>query len=245
MNVGRRILGALWAVWGLVIFIVTLFIVIIPICLTFLIKEPKGTIIFQKISKLWMSIYLPLIGCPLSIKGKEYFAKGETYVVVCNHSSLMDVPVTTPFVPGANKTIAKKSFAKIPVFGWVYTKGSVLVDRNSDESRRKSFDDMVATIKVGLHMVIYPEGTRNRTEQPLKKFHDGAFRLAKATGKKIIPAVIFNSAKILPPGKPLYLWPHKLHLHFLPPIDATNISHTQLKEQVYTAMWTYIMNSKK
>ena len=69
--------------------------------------------------------------------GKENFKEATNYIVVCNHNSLMDVPVSTPFMPRANKTIAKKEFTKVPVFGWVYAFGSVLVDRKSDASRKK------------------------------------------------------------------------------------------------------------
>jgi 1-acyl-sn-glycerol-3-phosphate acyltransferase len=76
----------------------------------------------------------------------------------------MDVPLLTPFFPGPNKTIAKKSFSKIPLFGWVYTRGSVLVDRSSDRSRKKSYDDMKKVLlQDNLNMALYPEGTRNRT----------------------------------------------------------------------------------
>ncbi len=240
MKAIRNIAGTLWAIWGLIVFTITLFIIIIPICLTYLIKDPAGMVAFRQITRLWMNIFLPLIGCPLTIRGKEYFEKGKTYVVVCNHNSLMDVPVTTPFVPGANKTIAKKSFTKVPVFGLVYTRGTVLVDRNSDESRRNSFEEMKKTLQQGLHMVIYPEGTRNRTGEPLKFFHDGAFKLAIASKKEIVPAVIFNSGKILPPQKKFYLWPHKLELHFLPPVSSDDILSKELKEKVFKIMWNYL-----
>jgi 1-acyl-sn-glycerol-3-phosphate acyltransferase len=240
MRILKNIFCRLWAVWGIVIFAATVIIVVIPICLTFLIKEPLGTEIFRRISKLWMQLFLPLIGCPLKVRGKQYFEKGKTYVVVCNHNSLMDVPITTPFVPGANKTIAKKSFTKAPLFGWIYRTGSVLVDRNSDESRRQSFEEMKKTLKDGLHMVIYPEGTRNRTNDPLKQFYDGAFKLAVDSQKDIIPAVIFNTKKVLPANKAFYLEPHKLAMHFLPPVSSSNITSKELKQKVFQIMWDYI-----
>lgn len=161
------------------------------------------------------------------------------YIVVCNHNSLMDVPVSTPFMPRANKTIAKKSFAKVPVFGWVYQFGSVLVDRNSDASRRKSYEEMKHMLRIGLDMVIYPEGTRNRTNDPLKKFYGGAFRLAADTGKPIIPAVLFHTKKVLPANRFFYFRPHKLEMHFLPAVASTNISAEELKNKIFTIMWDY------
>lgn len=243
MKIIKNIFGAIWAVWGLITFSVTLLIIIIPVCVTFLIKEPRGAEAFRQIAKIWMSVWLNLIASPLKVVGKNNFEKGKNYIVVTNHNSLMDVPVTTPYVPGANKTIAKTSFAKTPVFGWVYKRGSILVDRNSEESRRKSFEEMKLTLGQGLHMVIYPEGTRNRTTGALKSFHDGAFKLAVATKKEIIPTLIFNTKKVLPPNKGFYLWPHRLEMHFLAPVSSQNIDSKELKEKVYKLMWNYYLEN--
>lgn len=239
MKMLKNIGGVTWAVWGIITFTVTLLIIVIPICITYSLKEPKGTEAFRLISKLWMKVWLTLIGSPVKVVGEKNFKKGENYVVVSNHNSLMDVPITTPFVPGANKTIGKKSFARVPVFGLVYTRGTVLVDRESEESRRKSYEEMKNTLALGLHMVIYAEGTRNRTASPLKSFHNGAFKLAVEAQKDIIPALIFNTKKVLPLNKSFYLWPHSLEIHFLPPVSAENILAKDLKEKVFKIMWDY------
>jgi 1-acyl-sn-glycerol-3-phosphate acyltransferase len=241
MSVIKNILGRIFAIWAILVFVPTLFVVIIPIGISFLIKEPLGTEVFRRSSKIWMQVFLTLTGCRLIIKGKQYFEEGKNYVVVCNHNSLMDVPVTTPFVPGANKTIAKRSMSKIPVFGWVYTRGSVLVDRNNDESRRKSFEDMKQALSQGLHMVIYPEGTRNRTTDPLKVFFDGAFKLAVDAKKDIIPTLIFNTGKVLPVHKTFFYWPQRLEMHFLPPVETTGFSSKELKTKVFEIMWDYYL----
>jgi 1-acyl-sn-glycerol-3-phosphate acyltransferase len=245
MKIIRNIVGALWAIWGIVTFSVTLLIIIIPVCITFLIKEPAGTEVYRHITKIWMNVWLALILSPLKVVGKENFKKGKNYVVVSNHNSLMDVPVTTPYVPGANKTIGKKSFTKAPIFGWVYIRGTVLVDRNSEASRRKSFEDMKKVLSQGLHMVIYPEGTRNRTPDPLKSFHDGAFRLAIASNKEIIPTLIFNTKKVLPPQKSFYMLPHRLEMHFLPAVSAENTTSKELREKVFKIMWDYYEKKSK
>ncbi len=139
----------------------------------------------------------------------------------------------------ANKTIAKKSFTAIPVFGWIYSFGSVLVDRNDDSSRRKSYEEMKRMLNYGLDMVIYPEGTRNRTDKPLKEFYDGAFRLAADTKKPVVPVLVFNTRKVLPVEKTFYLLPHKLEMHFLPPVESVGISAKDLKEKVFKMMWDY------
>jgi len=86
-----------------------------------LIKEPKRTYIFRAISKIWMRLFFFATGFSLKVRGTKNFKRGEKYIVICNHNSLMDVPISTPFIPGANKTIAKAEMAKIPVFGLIYS----------------------------------------------------------------------------------------------------------------------------
>lgn len=187
-----------------------------------------------------MNVWLTLVGCPIKVRGQENFQRGKTYIVTCNHNSLMDVPLSCPYIPGPNKTIAKNSFAKIPLFGFFYMKGSVLVDRKSEASRRQSFEKMKEVLAKGMHMSIYPEGTRNRTTEPLKKFHDGAFRLASETGHDVIPAIIFNTKNVLPMGKSFYFWPQKLEIHFLPVVPVKiGESYAGIKERVFDAMKNY------
>lgn len=229
----------LWAVWALLLFIATLLIAIIFYLPCFFLGDIGKARWHRSVSRVWMTVFLNLIGCPLTVKGKTNFKKDTNYVVVCNHNSLMDVPVSTPFMPRATKTIAKKSFTKVPVFGWIYAFGSVLVDRNNDASRRKSYEDMKRVLAIGLDMVIYPEGTRNRTGEPLKKFYDGAFRLATDTKKPVLPAILFHTGKVLPANRFFYLRPHKLEMHFLPAEDSENIPPEELKKKVFDQMWNY------
>jgi 1-acyl-sn-glycerol-3-phosphate acyltransferase len=193
-----------------------------------------------------MGTYLPLIGCPLIVRGRKNFAPGETYVVVSNHNSFMDVPISYPAIPNGNKTIAKIEMARMPLFGLIYRTGSVLVDRKSEASRKESYLKMRKVLEMGLHMCLYPEGTRNVTDQPLKPFHDGAFRLALDTRKAIIPSLIFNTRKVLPANKPFFLLPHKMEMHFLPPVPIQPGETTQsLKEKVYRIMHEYYMENAK
>jgi len=98
---------------------------------------------------------------------------------------------------------------------------------------------MKKVLATGLDMVIYPEGTRNRTANPLKPFYDGAFKLSVDTQKEIIPAIIFNTKKVLPLHKIFFLLPHRLEMHFLPPVSPVNFSVKELKEKIFNEMWNY------
>ncbi|MBS1575897.1 MAG: 1-acyl-sn-glycerol-3-phosphate acyltransferase [Bacteroidetes bacterium] len=241
MKIIREIMGRIFATWGLIWFIVTMLLFFIPFLLfSYFLPDPKRNIRFIKMSRVWMKIYLTLVGCPLKVKGKENFKKGESYIVICNHNSFMDIPISSPAIPGGNKTIAKVELAKVPLFGLLYKTGSVLVDRKSDASRKESYIKMKETLNMGLHMCIYPEGTRNTGSEPLRPFHDGAFKLAVNSGKSIIPALIFYTRGILPSNKIFYFWPHHMEIHFLPPVEPLpDETHTQLKEKAFNLMKDY------
>ncbi len=209
------------------------------------IDEPKRTDIFRIVSKVWMRIFFFLTGCRLKTVGLENFKKGENYIVTCNHNSLMDVPLTTPFIPGANKTIAKAEMAKTPLFGLVYKRGSILVDRNDKNSRQSSFKKMKDVLNMGMHMCIYPEGTRNKTNLPLKGFYDGAFKLAVDTEISILPALIFNTKTVLPSDKVFFFWPSKMELHFLPPVTVVQSENFEIvKAKVFKIMTDYYLGHR-
>lgn len=242
----KKAVAVVMAVWGTLWFIVTTLLQVIMIIPVIFMKEPASTKWFHKTSKIWMHLFLYGVGCPVKVSGKENFRKNENYIAVCNHNSFFDIFAVTPFLPHANKSIAKASLAKIPIFNWVYRQGTVLVDRESASSKTNSFAAMKHVLQdLQLDMIVYPEGTRNKTNKPLKEFYNGAFRLAVDTQKNIIPVVIFNTRRILPSHK-FALEPHKIFVVALPEVAVANKTHKQLKEEVFGLMWEfYAANEKK
>ena len=237
-------MGRIFAGWMLCWFVVTILLVSIPvvICHALFREDRRRTTAIMKWYRIWMAIYLPPVGCPIQRKGLEHFQEGENYVVVCNHNSLVDILVSTPSVPGASKTLAKAELARIPVFGLVYRSGSILVDRKDSNSRRKSLEAMKKVLAQGMHLVLYPEGTRNKTDQPVKSFYDGAFSMAIDAQKPIMPAVLLHTRNILPAGKNFYAWPHSVPIHFLEPIPTKGLTYKDtaaLREKTRQIMTDY------
>ena len=231
------------AVWALLVFVVSMFVFVLPVAIAGLWPEPKRSRISYIFFCGWMGSFFILSGVRRKIKGRKYFQKGQNYVVICNHRSLMDPPLSSPAIPSPNKTIAKSEMARIPIFGIIYKRGSVLVDRNSEESRRTSYLKMREVLEQGLHMCIYPEGTRNKTKEPLQRFHDGAFRLAVETQKPVMPAVLFDTEQVLP-RKTFFFWPAKVEMHFLPPIEVKGKTAREVKEEAFTTMKNYYLQHK-
>ena len=112
-----------------------------------------------------------------------------------------------------------------------------MVDRNKENSRVKSYEAMRETLKKGIHMCIYPEGTRNRTGMPLKPFYDGAFKLAIDAKKEIIPCVIIGTNKAMPVKKIFYLLPRRLKMIFLEPVSSKDTDTKTLNTKVFDIMY--------
>lgn len=242
MKIISNILGRIYFVYALVLFAITMLIVFIPIWIISLLPDPARSKALHPVFRIWMGVFMPLIFCPVIRRGKKNFRKGENYVVVINHNSLADIPVSSPWIPGPNKTLAKAEMARVPLFGVIYKAGAILVDRKKMNSRRESFSKMQEILNVGVHLCLYPEGTRNKTDKPMQPFFDGAFITAIRSQKPVIPGLIFNTGKILPHNKKLWARPMPVYIDFLEPISTEGLTlddTSVLKEKVYRLMEDY------
>lgn len=242
MKLIAKIAGHVYFVVGMIFFVITMLIVFIPIWIISLLPDPQKSKALHVAFRIWMGFFMPLVGCPIVRRGKQHFKKGENYIVVTNHNSLVDIPVSSPWIPGPNKTLAKIEMSKIPLFGVIYSAGSILVNRKEEDSRRKSFTDMQRMLDMGLHLCLYPEGTRNKTKQPLQRFYDGAFITAIKAQKPIIPGIIFNTGKILPHNRNFWARPMVIRFDFLEAIPTKGLTMEDLpalKERVYGLMTDY------
>lgn len=242
----KDIIARIYFVYGMLLFAITM----LPVALVFFIirntaNERVSSIVIQKGFQIWMGIYMPLIFCPVRHKGREHFKKGQNYVVTLNHNTLADVPVSSPGIPGPNRTLAKVELSKIPIFGYIYSSGSILLTRSDAQSRKDSIPQMIEALNKGLHLCLFPEGTRNKTDQPLARFYDGAFKVAIAAQKPIIPGLIFGTKAILHPTKKIWAWPHKIEIHFLPAIETEGLianDNDKLKQEVFEKMKAYYVS---
>jgi len=150
---------------------------------------------------LWSWIFSKLNFIRYDTYGRENFKKGKAYIFICNHTSFLDIPGVCLALQREFKPLAKKELLKIPVFGWIAKSAAVIVDRSSPQSRKRSIDKLKYVLKQGISLLIFPEGTQNRSTEILQPFHDGAFRIAIDAQQPIIPMVVIGAGKLMPPGK--------------------------------------------
>lgn len=192
--------------------------------------------------RFWAHLWLTLIGIRIRVYRTQDSPR-TTSVLVMNHNSVMDLPTSYYAVHHRFKTLGKKSVNRVPVLGQIIALSAVSVDRKDAESRKRSMEKMKATIRKGVSILIYPEGTQNRTGETLAPFYAGAFRLAIETGVPVVPIVLLGTKQVMPQSHILKLRPGKIQVHYLPPIlpraDEPG-EEDRLKNLVYDSMKAFI-----
>jgi 1-acyl-sn-glycerol-3-phosphate acyltransferase len=150
--------------------------------------------------KLWSWIFSKLTFIRYEMISREKIPKRRAFIYVSNHTSFLDLPGIAMMIRGQFRPLAKKELLKIPVFGWVTRATCVVVDRGSQESRKKSLGYLKKILGSGINILIFPEGTQNRTKEIMQPFKEGAFRIAVDTGQSIQPLAVVGAGALMPPG---------------------------------------------
>lgn len=184
-----------YATWVFVAFVIT-FLIQLPIfiILAFL-DSPKRPVLYYHI-RVWAYVFFFLLAIPVRVKGKQHYKKGQTYIIISNHQSFLDTPMIFRTFTIPIKTLATIEYSKIPLFGYIYKKMTVMVDRSSPQSKKRSLEVMKKTLEEdGTSIFLFPEGSFNQTDDVLKPFFDGAFRTAKETNTAILPVIFPDTGK--------------------------------------------------
>jgi 1-acyl-sn-glycerol-3-phosphate acyltransferase len=128
---------------------------------------------------------------------------------------------------------------KIPVFGAIYKRGTVSVDRLSTKARSNSMLELINFLNKKISVFICPEGTFNTTHYPLKSFYDGAFRIAIETQKPILPILFLDTYDRLNYKSIFSLTPGRSRSVYLAQIKTEGLTIEDLsflKEKVFRQM---------
>ncbi len=241
---GARILSIIFIIWSFLIFISAMLLVLpfILIC-SALIKGKKGEDIIFYFLNIWGLIFCILCFFLVRTRNKMSIQPGKAYIYVCNHNSYLDAVAIVLAIPGSFKPLGKIEMANVPIFGIIYRRVVVMIDRASRESRAKSVEQLKDDLACGQSILIFPEGTMNRTDKPLTDFYDGAFRLAIETQTPIAPVVILNTRNLFPRANSLAARPGVITCVFDEPVEVSGLIAEDLeilKAKVYKRMESLI-----
>lgn len=177
---------------------------------SFLLSPVTGGNILYKICRFWADAFFFLIGIRHKNIYEEKHDTYKQYIFVSNHISYLDIPMMMKAIRHQHiRILGKAEMTKIPIFGFIYKKGAVLVNRENAKKRLESVTNLIYFLDRKISVFICPEGTFNMKHKPLKNFYDGAFRIAIETQKPIRPVLFldtydrlsYNSIFSLNPGK--------------------------------------------
>ena len=164
-----------------------------------------------------------LAGVKIEVVGREHLEPGQNYIFMSNHLSNLDPPVLFPVIPGRCAALIKKELLRLPILGMGFKQADfVPVDRSNRESAIESVNAAIQVLRKGLHIVIFPEGTRS-TDGHLLPFKKGPFHLALQSGFPIVPVTLLGTFESWPKTR-FAMRPGTAAVVFHPPIDPRSYS---------------------
>ena len=230
-------------------FLRTLFLIFSAVVYTGLLGLPASVSCFLDRSgrwpsffqRLWVSWLLRTNGIHLNLEGIENLEQDQSYILVSNHASILDILGIISAAPFSMRFIAKKSLIWFPIFGWfLCAAGHILIDRERATSAFKSLKEASALLKRGTSIIVFPEGTRS-PDGEVKEFKRGAFLLARHSKFPVVPVSITGTYEMLPRHGWCF-WPGTMHIRLAEPIPTHNLSHQESKDLMRKVRETIIGN---
>ncbi len=161
---------------------------------------PRGNWAFA-VMRVWSNAVLAASMVRVQVRYSPELEPGKSYVFLSNHQSLFDIPVLIATAPGQIRMVAKRSLFQIPIFGWAMKAGGFIpVDRKDRSTARQTFASAAARLRGGTSILIFPEGTRSKTDT-LLPFQRGGFLLALKSGLPIVPVGVRGTRAVQDPAR--------------------------------------------
>jgi len=229
MTVIRRLHTA----WGLAVFSVLFVLFLPPLLIPILF--PSQFRLIGVINRWWAKLMFTFSFLSYEINYRAPLDRHRNYVFCPNHFSYLDIPAM-----GLNPVnaifVGKSDMEKVPLFGFMYRKLHITVNRENLRSRGNTMIASMKAIDEGKSLMIFPEGGMLTPNAPaMLSFKDGAFRTAIEKKIPVVPVTIPFNWIILPdPENRLHRGTVKVIFH--EPIETTGLTLADadgLKEKVY------------
>jgi 1-acyl-sn-glycerol-3-phosphate acyltransferase len=240
MRILKIIFWALWRVWFYILMAIPI-LLMLPFLIASILSE-SGYVYFFRMARIWAKFILFGMGFYYKINNAQILEKNKSYMIVANHTSMIDIMLMLAVVKNPFVFVGKMSLAKIPLFGFFYKRTSILVDRNCPKSRLNVFNQAQNRINRGFSICIFPEGGVPDDESILlDSFKDGAFRLAIEHKLPILPLVFPDNKKRFS-----YTFfsgsPGLMRVKVLPVVDTLDCHNTNDRKNFREKMRSLIYN---
>jgi 1-acyl-sn-glycerol-3-phosphate acyltransferase len=190
----KIVFWTLWRIWYYMMVALPI-LVLFPFLLVSILKE-KWYPYFFIMARIWAKFILFCSGFYYKVEADYEFIDGKSYMLVANHTSMLDIMLMLAIVPNPFVFVGKKELSNIPLLGFFYKRTNILVDRNSAISRGEVYDSVEKRVHQGLSICIFPEGGVPDDESVLLDvFKNGAFRMAIEHQLPIVPITFPDNKK--------------------------------------------------
>jgi 1-acyl-sn-glycerol-3-phosphate acyltransferase len=240
MNFLLKPIKAVYVLYATIMFLGIMFLILPFIFLASFLGKVKGGNVVYYFLRFWSHTWFPLVGIRVKRIYKHDRKDKTPYLYAVNHLSYLDAALAVQVMRIPFRPLGKIEMQKIPAFGFIYKQSVVLVDRKDAKARARSVREMMAMLKEGVSILIFPEGTTNETGNLLQPFHNGLFRIAIETQTPIQPVLYLDNGERLPPnGGLLALNPGRCRIVYLPPVQVNGLTMEdlpKLKDEVFRIM---------
>lgn len=165
----------------------------------------------------WLTCYLAL--CPVTVKGREYLDRKQSYVFVSNHQGAFDIFLIYGFLQTPVKWVMKKGIAKIPLVGAACkAAGFIFVDSSTSKAASRTIEQAEQKLKDGVSVIVFPEGSRTYDGKMIR-FKKGAYQMAADLHLPVVPITLNGPYDVLRIGS-LNVSPHRMEMVIHPPVST-------------------------
>jgi 1-acyl-sn-glycerol-3-phosphate acyltransferase len=186
-SVRSILFNGLWGVWT----------ALIGVTIPFLLLAGSPPRIVRSLTRIWargiLAMLSWIVGLTYEVRGRENMPSSPS-LVICNHESTWETLAALVLFPEV-AIVAKQELLRIPVMGWFLQRSPmILIDReDSRKALRAMVDESKAALANGRSVLIFPEGTRKRADEPIE-FKRGFEMLYRTLGVAVLPVVV-NSGR--------------------------------------------------
>ena len=153
----------------------------------------------------WSRGILKVTGVSLLVEGLENIPKDRPCVFVANHRSYYDIPLLLAGLEKPHGILAKEELEKIPLLNrWMKLLGCVFVQRDDVRASVRALNDATAIVEGGRSFVIFPEGTRIKSDDEPVTIHEGYSLMAQLGHAPVQPVAIVGARDITKRGSHLH-----------------------------------------
>jgi 1-acyl-sn-glycerol-3-phosphate acyltransferase len=186
----------------------------------FLFKKPG---VLYDLGHIGVRLGLVLSGIRCEVRGLDRLPRDRAVVFCANHQSNVDPPILFTYLHRRLHVLFKAELLKLPLLGRVFLGGGFIpVRRDNREQAMASIAEGSRSLAAGNTFLIFPEGTRSRTEQ-LLPFKKGGFIMALGAQAPIVPVAIQGGRAAMRKGSRL-VWPARVRVRVGEPIETAGLT---------------------